>query len=134
MASSHGHSGCLFGESYHFLHYVPGGYHVVAYMMNLAHAPPPPSRVLCFSAQVIRFVAPAATIAPPPPAMDSHAIPGDGDNGDDAAVDDGVPAALHALRGDFSSSSPQSEPPSASGCGVSAVTATAAVAVTKIGA
>ena len=27
--------GCLFGEGCHFLHYVPGGYNVVAQMMNL---------------------------------------------------------------------------------------------------
>ncbi|GAV63952.1 KH_1 domain-containing protein/zf-CCCH domain-containing protein [Cephalotus follicularis] len=37
-------SGCPFGESCHFLHYVPGGYHAVAQMMNLAPAAPPASR------------------------------------------------------------------------------------------
>uniref|UniRef100_A0A7C9ARI1 C3H1-type domain-containing protein n=1 Tax=Opuntia streptacantha TaxID=393608 RepID=A0A7C9ARI1_OPUST len=39
-------SGCQFGESCHFLHYVPGGYNAVAQMMNLPPisrvAPPPP--------------------------------------------------------------------------------------------
>lgn len=34
-------SGCQFGESCHFVHYVPGGYNAVAQMMNL----PPISRV-----------------------------------------------------------------------------------------
>ncbi|GAB4856100.1 hypothetical protein Ancab_024740 [Ancistrocladus abbreviatus] len=36
-------SGCPFGESCHFLHYVPGGYKAVAQMMNLgsSQAPPP---------------------------------------------------------------------------------------------
>lgn len=33
-------AGCPFGESCHFLHYVPGGYNAVAQMMNLAPAPP----------------------------------------------------------------------------------------------
>lgn len=37
-------AGCPFGESCHFLHYVPGGYNAVAQMMNLAPAVPPPSR------------------------------------------------------------------------------------------
>ncbi|KAK1561998.1 hypothetical protein Q3G72_004648 [Acer saccharum] len=37
-------AGCPFGESCHFLHYVPGGYNAVAQMMNLATAMPPPSR------------------------------------------------------------------------------------------
>ncbi|TXG57956.1 hypothetical protein EZV62_015785 [Acer yangbiense] len=37
-------AGCPFGESCHFLHYVPGGYNAVAQMMNLAPAMPPPSR------------------------------------------------------------------------------------------
>ncbi|KAK3000338.1 hypothetical protein RJ639_021384 [Escallonia herrerae] len=32
-------AGCPFGESCHFLHYVPGGYNAVAQMMNLAPAP-----------------------------------------------------------------------------------------------
>ncbi|KAL2464782.1 Zinc finger CCCH domain-containing protein 52 [Forsythia ovata] len=32
-------AGCPFGESCHFLHYVPGGYNAVAHMMNLAPAP-----------------------------------------------------------------------------------------------
>ncbi|KAI8023109.1 Zinc finger CCCH domain-containing protein 14 [Camellia lanceoleosa] len=32
-------AGCPFGENYHFLHYVPGGYNAVAQMMNLAPAP-----------------------------------------------------------------------------------------------
>ncbi|XP_039007885.1 zinc finger CCCH domain-containing protein 14-like isoform X2 [Hibiscus syriacus] len=36
--------GCQFGESCHFLHYVPGGYNAVAQMMNLAPAAPPASR------------------------------------------------------------------------------------------
>ncbi|CAL9026006.1 unnamed protein product [Prunus brigantina] len=43
-------AGCPFGESCHFLHYVPGGYNAVAQMMNLAPSPqasrniaPPPS-------------------------------------------------------------------------------------------
>ncbi|PRQ44485.1 putative transcription factor C3H family [Rosa chinensis] len=34
-------AGCPFGESCHFLHYVPGGYNAVAQVMNLA--PPPQS-------------------------------------------------------------------------------------------
>ncbi|KAI7995881.1 Zinc finger CCCH domain-containing protein 36 [Camellia lanceoleosa] len=32
-------AGCPFGENYHFLHYVPGGYNAIAQMMNLAPAP-----------------------------------------------------------------------------------------------
>ncbi|KAL3534183.1 hypothetical protein ACH5RR_002644 [Cinchona calisaya] len=32
-------AGCPFGESCHFLHYVPGGYNAVAQMMNLPPAP-----------------------------------------------------------------------------------------------
>ncbi|KAM3339661.1 zinc finger CCCH domain-containing protein 14 [Capsicum galapagoense] len=32
-------AGCPFGESCHFLHYVPGGYNAVAQMMKLAPAP-----------------------------------------------------------------------------------------------
>ncbi|CAN4109083.1 unnamed protein product [Withania somnifera] len=32
-------AGCPFGESCHFLHYVPGGYSAVAQMMNLAPVP-----------------------------------------------------------------------------------------------
>ncbi|KAM1456461.1 hypothetical protein ACFX2I_033757 [Malus domestica] len=74
--------------------------------------------------------------AAPPAAMDGRAVT-DGGDGDDAAADDGVPAALHALRGGSSSSSPQSVPAEASGCGVSVATAAAetaaaaAVAVTK---
>ncbi|KAF4370708.1 hypothetical protein F8388_025087 [Cannabis sativa] len=36
-------AGCPFGESCHFLHYVPGGYNAVAQMMNLAPPVPPPS-------------------------------------------------------------------------------------------
>ncbi|KAM1197246.1 hypothetical protein ACFX2I_008868 [Malus domestica] len=38
-------AGCPFGESCHFLHYVPGGYNAVAQMMNLAPAPPPPRNI-----------------------------------------------------------------------------------------
>ncbi|KOM34105.1 hypothetical protein LR48_Vigan02g025500 [Vigna angularis] len=34
-------AGCPFGEGCHFLHYVPGGYNVVAHMMNLKPAAPP---------------------------------------------------------------------------------------------
>ncbi|TQD69565.1 hypothetical protein C1H46_044902 [Malus baccata] len=74
--------------------------------------------------------------AAPPAAMDGRAVT-DGGDGDDAAADDGVPAALHALQGGSSSSSPQSVPAEASGCGVSVATAAAeaaaaaAVAVTK---
>ncbi|KDP24619.1 hypothetical protein JCGZ_25535 [Jatropha curcas] len=37
-------AGCPFGESCHFLHYVPGGYNAVAQMMNLAPAVTPVSR------------------------------------------------------------------------------------------
>lgn len=37
-------AGCPFGESCHFLHHVPGGYNVVAQMMNLAPAGSQPSR------------------------------------------------------------------------------------------
>lgn len=37
-------AGCPFGESCHFLHYVPGGYNVVAQMMNLAPVGSQPSR------------------------------------------------------------------------------------------
>ncbi|XP_027365833.1 zinc finger CCCH domain-containing protein 36-like isoform X4 [Abrus precatorius] len=37
-------AGCPFGESCHFLHYVPGGYNAVAQMMNLKPVAPPPSR------------------------------------------------------------------------------------------
>lgn len=37
-------AGCPFGESCHFLHYVPGGYNAVAHLMNLTPAAPPPSR------------------------------------------------------------------------------------------
>ncbi|KAF5474056.1 zinc finger CCCH domain-containing protein 14-like [Juglans microcarpa x Juglans regia] len=37
-------AGCPFGESCHFLHYVPGGYNAVAQMMNLAPAVPAASR------------------------------------------------------------------------------------------
>ncbi|KAI4300695.1 hypothetical protein L6164_034042 [Bauhinia variegata] len=37
-------AGCPFGESCHFLHYVPGGYNAVAQMMNLAPTVPPASR------------------------------------------------------------------------------------------
>ncbi|XP_021283336.1 zinc finger CCCH domain-containing protein 14-like [Herrania umbratica] len=37
-------AGCPFGESCHFLHYVPGGYNAVAQIMNLAPAVPPASR------------------------------------------------------------------------------------------
>ncbi|OMO55159.1 Zinc finger, CCCH-type [Corchorus olitorius] len=37
-------AGCPFGESCHFLHYVPGGYNAVAQMMNLAPIVPPASR------------------------------------------------------------------------------------------
>ncbi|CAI9097432.1 OLC1v1033862C1 [Oldenlandia corymbosa var. corymbosa] len=36
-------AGCPFGESCHFLHYVPGGYNTVAQMMNLPPAPVLPS-------------------------------------------------------------------------------------------
>ena len=32
-------AGCPFGESCHFLHYVPGGYNAVAQMMNMAPSP-----------------------------------------------------------------------------------------------
>ncbi|GAB2221535.1 hypothetical protein Droror1_Dr00012719 [Drosera rotundifolia] len=35
-------AGCPFGESCHFLHYVPGGYNAVAQIMNLGPAVPPP--------------------------------------------------------------------------------------------
>ncbi|KAL8456383.1 hypothetical protein ACS0TY_034554 [Phlomoides rotata] len=34
-------AGCPFGENCHFLHFVPGGYKVVAQMMNLTPAPSP---------------------------------------------------------------------------------------------
>ncbi|KAK4581717.1 hypothetical protein RGQ29_025046 [Quercus rubra] len=37
-------AGCPFGESCHFLHYVPGGYNAVAQMMNLAPAVPAATR------------------------------------------------------------------------------------------
>ncbi|WJX78664.1 hypothetical protein P8452_61859 [Trifolium repens] len=37
-------SGCPFGESCHFLHYVPGGYNAAAQMMNLTAAAPPAPR------------------------------------------------------------------------------------------
>ncbi|XP_022967865.1 zinc finger CCCH domain-containing protein 31 [Cucurbita maxima] len=37
-------AGCPFGESCHFLHYVPGGYNAVAQMMNLAPVGSQPSR------------------------------------------------------------------------------------------
>ncbi|XP_019421322.1 PREDICTED: zinc finger CCCH domain-containing protein 14-like [Lupinus angustifolius] len=37
-------SGCPFGESCHFLHYVPGGYNAVAHMIHIKPAAPPPSR------------------------------------------------------------------------------------------
>ncbi|XP_052175568.1 zinc finger CCCH domain-containing protein 14-like [Diospyros lotus] len=43
-------AGCPFGENCHFLHYVPGGYNVVAQMMNLGPAP------------VSRNVTPAASV------------------------------------------------------------------------
>ncbi|KAM1001148.1 hypothetical protein ACFX2I_007712 [Malus domestica] len=46
MVSSHRHSGCPFGESCHFLHYVHRCYNVVAQMMNLAPTPPPPRNIL----------------------------------------------------------------------------------------
>ncbi|GAB4835150.1 hypothetical protein Ancab_000058 [Ancistrocladus abbreviatus] len=36
-------SGCPFGESCHFLHYVPGGYKAVAQMMNLGGTQAPPA-------------------------------------------------------------------------------------------
>ncbi|GAA0149605.1 RNA metabolism protein [Lithospermum erythrorhizon] len=34
-------AGCQFGETCHFLHYVPGGYNAVSQMMNMAPAPGP---------------------------------------------------------------------------------------------
>ncbi|XP_058738337.1 zinc finger CCCH domain-containing protein 14-like [Vicia villosa] len=37
-------SGCPFGETCHFLHYVPGGFNAVAHMMNLTPAAPPAPR------------------------------------------------------------------------------------------
>ncbi|KAE8683584.1 Zinc finger CCCH domain-containing protein 36 [Hibiscus syriacus] len=43
-------AGCQFGESCHFLHYVPGGYNAVARMMNLAPAVPPASRNMASTA------------------------------------------------------------------------------------
>ncbi|PPD88587.1 hypothetical protein GOBAR_DD14476 [Gossypium barbadense] len=45
-------AGCQFGESCHFLHYVPGGYNAVAQMMNLAPAVPPASRNVTATAAV----------------------------------------------------------------------------------
>ncbi|GAB4843784.1 hypothetical protein Ancab_013749 [Ancistrocladus abbreviatus] len=52
-------SGCPFGESCHFLHYVPGGYNAVAQMMNLGPTIPPPSR----------------NVAAPPPVPNGSAPP-----------------------------------------------------------
>ncbi|XP_039057480.1 zinc finger CCCH domain-containing protein 14-like [Hibiscus syriacus] len=43
-------AGCQFGESCHFLHYVPGGYNAVAQLMNLAPAVPPASRNMEYTA------------------------------------------------------------------------------------
>ncbi|KAL5062794.1 hypothetical protein RYX36_024531, partial [Vicia faba] len=37
-------SGCPFGETCHFLHYVPGSLNVVAHMMNLTPTAPPAPR------------------------------------------------------------------------------------------
>ncbi|XP_027365831.1 zinc finger CCCH domain-containing protein 14-like isoform X2 [Abrus precatorius] len=51
-------AGCPFGESCHFLHYVPGGYNAVAQMMNLKPVAPPPSR----------------NIAAPPPVPNGSAL------------------------------------------------------------
>lgn len=67
-------------------------------------------------------------------AMDGHAVPSSGD-GDDAAADDGVPAALHALRccsWPSSSSSSQSLPAAASGRALSAAAAAAAEAAAAV--
>ncbi|KAL9399720.1 hypothetical protein Peur_008681 [Populus x canadensis] len=46
VALVHCTGGCPFGESCHFLHHVPGGYNVVAQMMNLGPTITPPSRSL----------------------------------------------------------------------------------------
>ncbi|XWS43229.1 hypothetical protein CRYUN_Cryun16bG0084600 [Craigia yunnanensis] len=45
-------AGCQFGESCHFLHYVPGGYNAVAQIMNLAPAVPPASRNMAAPATI----------------------------------------------------------------------------------
>ncbi|CAI0406685.1 unnamed protein product [Linum tenue] len=38
-------NGCPFGESCHFLHYVPGGYNAVSQIMNRSSAPPMPRNI-----------------------------------------------------------------------------------------
>ncbi|KAK7259520.1 hypothetical protein RIF29_25129 [Crotalaria pallida] len=53
-------AGCPFGESCHFLHYVPGGYNAVAHMINITPAAPPASR---------------HAAAPPPPVPNGSASP-----------------------------------------------------------
>ncbi|MBA0821300.1 hypothetical protein Goarm_018167 [Gossypium armourianum] len=45
-------AGCQFGESCHFLHYVPGGYNAVSQMMNLAPAVQPASRNVAATAAI----------------------------------------------------------------------------------
>ncbi|XP_061364446.1 zinc finger CCCH domain-containing protein 36-like isoform X3 [Gastrolobium bilobum] len=39
-------AGCPFGESCHFLHYIPGGFNAVAQRMNAKPAPPPSRNVM----------------------------------------------------------------------------------------
>ncbi|XP_075511390.1 zinc finger CCCH domain-containing protein 14-like [Primulina tabacum] len=51
-------AGCPFSENCHFLHYVPGGYKVVAQMMNLA--PPPATRAITGPPHTQNGSAPAA--------------------------------------------------------------------------
>ncbi|XP_073045831.1 zinc finger CCCH domain-containing protein 14-like [Primulina eburnea] len=51
-------AGCPFSENCHFLHYVPGGYKVVAQMMNLA--PPPATRAIAGPPHAQNGSAPAA--------------------------------------------------------------------------
>ncbi|KAL6337246.1 hypothetical protein AAG906_036560 [Vitis piasezkii] len=53
-------SGCPFGESCHFLHYVPGGYNAVAQMTNQAPILPPASRNMA---------------GPPPPVPNGSSMP-----------------------------------------------------------
>ncbi|KAG8648865.1 zinc finger CCCH domain-containing protein 14 [Manihot esculenta] len=53
-------AGCPFGESCHFLHYVPGGYNAVAQMMNLPPAVTPVSRNMAAPPAIPNGSAPSA--------------------------------------------------------------------------
>lgn len=52
-------AGCPFGESCHFLHYVPGGYNAVSQIMNLPSAVPAPNRNMATAPSVPNGSAPS---------------------------------------------------------------------------